>query len=460
MNGFVTTSSLSPESVLSGALTSIGHRQMKGSPAIPVPRRREQAAAMETPQADTSGDSNLIQAEQTAMSVEGVGVLNPAADPLKPVANRSIFTRPQRSPAPEPLAGAAQPADNETKLANVSTPVIEAERDDVQKPETIPSQATPTKSIVAAKPAALPKAGETKKPTLNQVRAQAQAKKIEGYDSKIVLNTFRVYSPLVSAVTFAPGKQGEPRQTSDGIRVMRKEVDRLTRHFCDMIGIDPLDHDKQWIVSQFRVVASEHVAVAWKRNPDPETFRVDEYSEAFAELLKNDGVQPDKPDFPDMRESVRVRISTMKSLEATIREFAILENIVAGMKPDFRIDRSALFNECASLLFDEAKRLTDGLDIPDTDPSYLVAFQSMLNRCGEPMAASVMYFSDRLIEKLDAMNGDQREAFFAQCEKDGRLALLDLNELADDFRQSTQALLDISFKVMEMYTKGLKGPSF
>ncbi|MFL9611145.1 hypothetical protein ACKF11_13750 [Methylobacillus sp. Pita2] len=498
MSTFVTTGALSPEAILNGALSTIGSKQLGAARTIPVPRLADAPAAQLESVDTSSGDVAAVESTSGISATVVAGSTTGEVDPLKPVAERSVFTRSAKLPIPKPVrqrqertaqapiktapADVVEQASAEVVHAdpvvdvNPVVEVIEAElvTDAPTEPvivqeasaeielvkevaEVAPAEIAAAEPVEpAAKPASAPAKPDRR--TLSQVKAQSQAKKVQGYDHKIVLNTFRIYAPLVAAVTYAPGRSGEARNTSEGIRVMRAEVDRLTKHFCSMIEVDHLDQDQQWVVSQFRALAAEHVAMEWKRNPDPQTFKVDEYSEAFEELLRNDAVAPDKFDFPGMKETVRVQISMMKSLEPTIREFAILENIVGSMNPDFRMDRSKLFTQCAELLFDEAKRLVGEMDIPDTDPSYLISFQSMLNRCGEPMAASVMYFSDRLIEQLDKMTPLERNAFFQKSAKEGRTALLDLNVIADDFRESTQALLDISFTVMEKYARGLKGP--
>lgn len=471
MSLFHTTRNLSPKDLqapvvpagagaFSGALNQMAKAQTDLPSALPQPRKS-------TPSQDESAQAQ----EHSQPAEEGVKrepIAQPGSgkqeDPLASPKGRSAFKRPvgvRTSSDPTKLVPAAPapsaPAAGQGKSAQTLKSVKDAS---VAAPESKDVSADAASGERAPAKAVSPAPDGKEKRTLSSVKQDSRQKSVEGYDAKIFLNTFKVFGPIVSAIAFQPGKDGDLKSTAAGVQVMRRETEKITAGLCKMAEVDPLDPDKQWVVAQFRTLASEHVANQWRRNPNPETFTADPYVEAFAEIAKNDAVEPDKMEFPDMTDSLRVRISIMKSLAPVIKEYSLFENVVASMVPGFKVDRKVLFADSSELIQFEAKRLVESMGVVDTDPAYLIAYQAMLNHCGSSMASSVAYACDRMLDKLDRMEQTQRQSFLQERQKTGNDILIDMHAMREDFHDTMDALLQVSTAAMQSYAqRSIKGPS-
>jgi len=439
MSAFNTSKRLEPKDLLSSAISSIAKSQsseevLPKKASIAPAANDSPAAISELVTVDTETKTNATVVEAAGITV-GTATITPNADPLNTSSSRSAFRKPIGvKTSSGPIAQTAPAQETAKPDVKEQAKTYQAKPEPVKEKKTLASVKSESKS-------------------LNEVRSDNSRRAVEGMDAKIILNSFRVFSPLVSAVAYAPGKDADSSKTSEGMGVMYRETEKLTVALCKLADIDILDPDKQWAVSQFRVLASEHVGTQWKRNPDAANFTADPYVEAFAEVANSKLVEADKPFFPDMSDSIRVRISVMKSLAPVIKEYGLFENVVAGMINGFKVDRKELFFTTSEIIQTEAKRLTDTLGLDVSDPAYLIAYQAMLNHCGASMASSVAYASDRMLEHLDTMSKDQQVAFFKKCISEKRSILIDMDAMVEDFKQSMDALVDVSNHALLKYSQ-------
>lgn len=314
-----------------------------------------------------------------------------------------------------------------------------------------PQQNLPEKPKVTT-----PAPAEKPKARLRDVVVKREKAQADGLDAKILLATLKVYSPLVSAATHKPGRSANNTEIADAMARLSGETDRLAKVICEEAKIDPLDPENQWVVSQARQIAASHVAHQWRRTSDHENFKADDYRDAISELVKLEATQPDKMSFPYMTDTVRLYLSITKSLVPVIREYSLFENVMASMFTDYRIDRTKIFLRAAEIIQEKSTHIVDYLGIKNSDEAGLIAYQSMLNHCGEIMACSVAYACDRQLDAFDRMSSEERNAIYQESQKSGNPLVIDLVAMENDFSDNVNALAEIAKNSPKIYTLQIK----
>ncbi|PPC84803.1 MAG: hypothetical protein CTY35_00340 [Methylotenera sp.] len=351
-------------------------------------------------------------------------VVNASADPLANPARKSVFVAPK-----------SNQVANEVKLPDAAQDGASAQP---QKVTQAPIKTMPEKKTLAT----MASAPNPAKRTLQDVANKTHEAKANGFDAKIMLNTFKVFEPVISASTFSHG-DASSANAAKAIEAITSQSESLTKALCKLTGVDFLDQDKQWVVSQLRLIASTHVSAAYKRNPDPDQFNCDHFIEAFESVQKTFSVQPEANHFPDMTDSLRVRLSLMKSLNPVIKEYGLFENVVASMVKNFKIDRAAIFDHASKLIQEKSKDFVSMTGVEKDDSGELIIYQSMLNASGTVMSNCIAYACDRTLDHLDGLNTEQRQKYVESQMKAGNFAIIDLELLENQFNETMQALSGI-----------------
>lgn len=407
---------LSPGDLLSSSIAAIANIQEE---------EVTQAAVAAESSVNNVTTQPSVEVAQTIANVAPVETTKPVTTP--PARGGSIFNR---SSAP------AQTGKADTKpQEKVIEPVVEQKMPEVSE-ATLPATAA-----------------ANSKPTLRNAASRGNEKAISGYDAKILLASLKAFSPLVSAATYRPGNEAKPIQTSDAMKRMFEESEKVMKVICKAANVDYLDPDSQWIVSNARQIAATHVSNQWRRCKDPVNFSCNTYEEAINSIASLVAIEPEKADFPFMTDTLRVYLSVTKSLVPVMHEYQLYENVMAGMVKNYRIDRTQIFTRAAELIQEKAELICDYLGIPKTEEMRLVAYQAMLNHCGENMAMSVAYACDRMLDKFDAMSPAERQKHFEDGIASGNPLMLDLKALEFDFNESVNALAEIAKNSPKIYGK-------
>lgn len=434
MGMFKQTGALKPNEFLSQALLKSAEIQEGGVAAndnttvaqeeVPVVEKVETAAV----EAVVAAESNATETNVTAINANADPLANPNRKSLfKNIGAKKEIDLTTANTATE----ASQVIKTEVKANTQAEVKPEATQAETTKPEAIKS-ALSTKTIAESK----------RSPTLADVAKKSQEGKREGFDAKIMMNTFKVFEPAISAAIFALGETNGPK-AEKSIKVILDHSEVLKNQLCKIIGVDPLDPDKQWVVANIRLTAMTHVSAAFKRNPDPDTFTCDNFIEAFESVQNLFSVEPESNDFPDMTDSLRVKLSLMKSLNPVIKEYGLFENVIAGMIPGFKIDRAAIFDHASSMIQENSKDLVALAGVERDDKGMLISYQLMLNLSGTVMSNCIAFACDRMLEHLDTLKTDQRKLYVDGQVSAGNPAVIDLQILETTFSETMVALSNI-----------------
>lgn len=455
MSLFPQSKALTPQDLLNSAINNLASKQATAPTRKGVARTEPVADAVQKDEARPEAKTEVKpEANPDVQTVTGVAA---KVDPLAARARGSIFKRPvnvSTSSAADAAVGesATQPQANE--VAAPSAAIVE-ERAVVQASDSTEAKVETKAAEHKAEVESVAK-NEKPKRTLASVKKETEKRVEEAVDFKILLNTFRVYGPLMAAVTYNPGRGKPAEDTSEATRLMMRETEKLTRHMCSISDVDFMDPDRQWIVSSFRAIASEHISNEWKRNPNPETFSADPYLEAFAELSRIAAVEADKHEFPDMTESVRISLSMMKSVLPVIREYSLFENVLASMAPGFKVNREAIFDNAANLIQSKAQEALEAFNFNIDGPSRTIVYQGLLGHAGSIMSNAIASAGDRMLDKLDQMNAEERNRFIREQIANGNSIIISNRAVEDEFNRSFDALLTVVRRSIEKFA--MKAP--
>lgn len=325
----------------------------------------------------------------------------------------------------------------------------------VQSTQSVQDEMQDTQPEVSLGPS--PAAVATNKKNLRDIQFANRQKEMIGQDAKIFLATLKVFAPLVEAVTFKPGNGGNFDEIKETTKILFAETEKVAKVICKEINVDFLDQDSQWIVSQARVIAAQHVGNKWKRHEGDE-FNVDSYGDVMRELATLVKVEQEEGFYTELNDSVRVYLSLTKSIIPVIKEFSLYESYIASYLNDYQLDRKSLFINIAEQIQVKANEVCDLLNIPVDDRSRLIAYQAMLNHGGNIMASSVAYCTDRKIDYLEGLTPAERVKAIRNVDSDQGSAAVDVNSMACGFTSSMDALVELAKRAPEIFNRSPKMP--
>lgn len=256
------------------------------------------------------------------------------------------------------------------------------------------------------------------------------------------LNALKIVSPILTALMYRPGVDGNTQEVSESFRLLIKEISKASADVCEKLELDPNVEKNFWIRNVIEKHLAEYIKNQWIDKGEIDTTDFIKNINNVVEFSKD---VAEKNEYVEFAALETLKIANIKAMNPILQESQLHFDLYRNLEEDLEPIMEKLFHV--------SKVATDKLADPYADSKSRAAlFSIIIQEAGQLYANAWHTEAKRVKAVMDAYPKDKLEKVLEKYKSTGGLPL---TKIEHDFDKYFDKMIIITDKLINSNKSGI-----